>query len=101
MNKGTKCEIKTPTHASGEASFVNAETCAQNPVSRERFRIIMERERKKTSNARFGLSNYGSSQVGQVGSCLVASPVIGRLTQKASRKVRSSTTGLASIIRQI
>jgi len=34
---------KTPTHASGEASFVNAENVCPNSISRERFRIIMER----------------------------------------------------------
>jgi len=48
---------------------------------RERIRIIMKEE-EKTSNARLGLSNHGSSQVGQVAACLGARPVVDRLTQK-------------------
>jgi hypothetical protein len=41
--KEPKCEIKTPTHASREASFINAKNMCLNPLRRERFRIIMER----------------------------------------------------------
>jgi len=52
---------------------------------RERIRIIMKKE-EKTSNARFGLSNYGSSQVDQVDACLGARPVVDRLTQKSSKR---------------
>lgn len=83
---------KTPTHASGEASFINAKTCAQTP-SLESVSASSRRGGKKTSIASFGLSNYGSSQVGQVDSCLVVYPALDRLTQKASRKVRWLKTG--------
>lgn len=44
--KNQNVKSKTPTHASGEASFVNAGNVCPNSFSRERFRIVREREKE-------------------------------------------------------